>query len=87
MSWCDRLSTGDVAHEQKLREEIQKANRELKKIKKASKISGWSAVLSLPVDVALLLSGIPVPTSPVGFGIHAYEKIKARKYDWVMFGR
>lgn len=87
MEWADALSHAGLREEEKLRAYIKKANKELKKIEIVQRVSGWSTVISLPIDIAITMSGLPIITSPIGLGLYTYEKWKAHKYDWIMFGR
>lgn len=87
MEWASSVSRGGVAEEKRLRDHIRTANRELTKLKRTQKVAGWATVLSLPVDGALFLLALPIPTSLIGAAFFAHEKIKSRKYDWIMFGR
>lgn len=86
MEWADAISKGKK-EEQRLRDYIKIANKELKKLSNVQKVAGWTSVMSLPIDIAILAAGLPIITSPIGLGFYAYERHKKSKYDWVMFGR
>ena len=86
MEWADALSKGKN-EEQRLREYIKIANKELRKLRNVQNVAGWATVISLPIDIAILAAGLPIFTSPIGLGFYAYEKHKQNRYDWVMFGR
>jgi hypothetical protein len=87
LRWAELISKGERSEEQEIRKEIAKANAQMKRLAKWKNVSGWITYLCLPVDVALILSGVPIPTSPIGVATQVYIGKKTRAYRWLMFGR
>ena len=87
LHWAELLSSGERKQEESIRKDIAKASADLKRLSKWRKVGGWITYISLPVDVAIMISGLPVPTSLVGLGVQAYTDIKSKKYQWLMFSQ
>lgn len=87
--WAEALKTGE-ANLIDLKKELTDANRKIKTIGEWEKVSTWVTFFSLPVDVALALSGFGLPistmTSAISFGVASVSKLLKRNYNWYMFG-
>ena len=87
--WANEMKKSDPSYEKKIRRDIRKANKELKRIGSYRKIGRWVTYLSLPVTVASLLSGIPAGLilTPIGFSTYIASDLLERKYKWMLMGR
>lgn len=85
--WTMTLKEGET-NLGKIKEEMVEANKKLKTIGKCERVSTWVTFLSLPIDVALTLSGLPISivTSVASFGVACTSKLLKRDYNWYLFG-
>ena len=72
----------------KIKNEMIDANKKLKTLGNYERVSTWITFVSLPIDIALTLSGLPISlvTSLPSFGIACYSKFLKKDYDWYLFG-
>lgn len=87
LRWADLVSTGEAREEEKVRKDIAKASSELKRLSQWKKVGGLITYVSLPLDVAILISGLPIVTSPIGLAVQGYVDVKSKPYQWLMFGQ
>lgn len=86
--WSMVIREGDWKRELRVRQEIRKANLELKKIEEHEKINGFVTYLALPFIVFDLFIGFPtgsILTAISGAYQFKIDKIK-RKQEWLMIG-
>ncbi len=85
--WTMALKEGE-ANLGKIKKEMIEANKKLKTIGKCERVSTWITFLSLPIDVVLTLSGLPISivTSIASFGVACTSKLLKQDYNWYLFG-
>ncbi|MCK4649526.1 hypothetical protein KAT51_08385 [bacterium] len=85
--WTMTLKEGET-NLGKIKEEMVEANKKLKTLGKCERVGTWITFLSLPVDAALALSGLPISivTSIASFGVACTSRLLKRDYDWYLFG-
>jgi hypothetical protein len=71
--WMDSLSKGDNL-ESRMRQEVAKANRALKKVETCQSIGKWLTYLAIPVALAEILIAIPVISSAMTITSIALDK-------------
>lgn len=78
----------DEAKISKIKKDMIEANKKLKTIGRCERVSTWITFLSLPIDVALTLSGLPISimSSITSFGVACTSKLLKRDYNWYLFG-
>jgi len=88
-NWGLEIREGDPKTEKRMREEIQKANEELKKIGEFQKIGKWVTYISLPISIAGAFSGYSLGLTliPISVGARILSDLHERKYRWLLFGR
>jgi hypothetical protein len=85
--WSLALKEDDINLD-KMKKEMIEANKKIKTLGKCERVSTWITYLSLPIDIALTLSGVSMGlvTSLPSFGIACYSKILQKDYNWYLFG-
>jgi len=85
--WTMILKEGET-NLSKIKREIIETNKKLKTIGKCERVSTWITFLSLPANIALTLSGLPISivTSIVSFDVACASKLLNKDYNWYLFG-
>jgi hypothetical protein len=89
IEWTGYLRKGEKDSEEKIRQEITKAKKDLEKIKTTQIVSTISTVLSIPafaVDLFFTGGAIGAPLLGGSVGHLIYEYKKKKKYEWLLFG-
>jgi len=86
--WTSLLKSADLNLEEKIRAEILKTNKELKKLGDYNKISGWATYISLPFIAIDLMTGFPIGSMLTAIsGFYTFKTDYWKKQnEWILFG-
>ena len=85
--WTIKIKEGETSLT-KIKKEMIEANKKLKTLGKCEKIGTWITFLSLPIDIVLTISGVPlsIVTSLISFEVACGSKLLKKDYNWYLFG-
>lgn len=85
--WASALKEGET-NLSDMKKEIMDANKAVRTIGTCEKVGTWITLVSLPISVALTLTGLPmgIVTSVASFGLACTSKLLKRNYNWYLFG-
>ncbi len=88
-NWVSALLNGDTSEEQRLRREIAKANKSMRRATTCSRIGGIFTYLGRPLIIldALTIPAFGTPVTVAGFGLQAYADWLKSKTRWLIVGK
>lgn len=88
--WSEKLQTGQLGTEEAIRREIRDANEAIKQLGKWKTASMWTTYISIPLDYLGFLLQLPLTsliTTPIGTFLETHNRLKERRYHWLLLGR